>query len=89
MHYFVWDTFQDTFCTHFRELTPIIYIFVSILVQPLCIGHIIIGLYWAARETGQCQAPAPKAQDKKLKKHQIQPLSVLPPRDVYLNAHQA
>ena len=33
--------------------------------------------------------PTPKAQDKKLKKHQIQPLLVLPPRDVYLNENQA
>ena len=77
MHYFVRDTFQDTFCTHFTELTPIIYIFVDIFVQPLRIGHIIIRLYWAACETAQFQVPTPKAQDKKLKKHQIQPLSVL------------
>ena len=56
-----------------------LYIFVGIFVQPLRIGHIIIGLYWAARETGQFQVPAPKVQDKKLKKHQIQPLLVLPP----------
>ena len=66
-----------------------LYIFVSIFVQPLRIGHITIGLYRAAHETGQFQAPTPKAQDKKLKKHQIQPLSVLPPRDVYLNENQA
>ena len=56
-----------------------LYIFVGIFVQPLHVGHIIIGLYQAARETGQFQVPAPKAQDKKLKKHQIQPLLVLPP----------
>ena len=56
-----------------------LHIFVGIFVQPLRIGHIIIGLYWAAHETGQFQAPAPKTQDKKLKRHQIQPLSVLPP----------
>ena len=56
-----------------------LYIFVGIFVQPLHIGHIIIRLYRAACETGQFQAPAPKGQDKKLKKHQIQPLSVLPP----------
>ena len=56
-----------------------LYIFVGIFVQPLCIGHIIIGLYQAARETGQFQVPAPKTQDKKLKKHQIRPLLVLPP----------
>ena len=70
MHYFVRDTFQDTFCTHFTE-HPQLYIFIGIFVQPLCIGHIIIGLYQAAPETGQFQAPAPKTQDKKLKKHQI------------------
>ena len=56
-----------------------LYIFVGIFVQPLHIGHIIIGLYWAAREKGQFQALVPKAQDKKLKKHQIRPLSLLAP----------
>ena len=64
-----------------------LYIFVGIFVQPLRI--IIIGLYQAAHETGQFQAPAPKAQDKKVKKHQIRPLSVSPPQDVYLNENQA
>ena len=48
-----------------------LYIFVSIFVQPFHIGHIIIGLYQAAHETGQFQVPAPKVQDKKFKKHQI------------------
>ena len=66
-----------------------LYIFTSIFVQPLRIGHIIIGLYRAARETGQFQVPVPKAQDNKLKKYQQQPLSVLPPRNVYLNENQA
>ena len=42
-----------------------LHIFVSIFVQPLCIGHIIIGLYRATCETGQFQAPVPKTQDKK------------------------
>ena len=37
----------------------------------ICIGHIILGLYRAARETGQFQAPVPKTQAKKLKLHQI------------------
>ena len=46
-----------------------LYIFTSIFVQPLRIGHIVIGLYWAAREMGQFQAPMPKAQDNKLKKY--------------------
>ena len=44
-----------------------LYIFTGICVQPLCIGHIIIRLYWAARETGQFQVPVPKAQDNKPK----------------------
>ena len=47
-----------------------LYIFTGIFVQPLCIGHIIIGLYWAARETGQFQVPVPKAQDNKPKTDQ-------------------
>ena len=66
-----------------------LYIFTDIFVQPLCIGHIVIGLYWAAHKTGQFQAPVPKAQDKKPKKYQQQPLSVLPPGDVYLDENQA
>ena len=48
-----------------------LHIFVSIFVQPLHIGQIIIGLYQAAHETGQFQAPMPKTQDKQLKQHQI------------------
>ena len=66
-----------------------LYIFTSIFVQPLCIGHIIIGLYRAAHETGQFQVPMPKAQDNKPKKYQQQPLSVLLPQDMYLNENQA
>ena len=45
-----------------------LYIFTGIFVQPLHIGHIIIELYRAAHETGQFQAPMPKAQDNKPKK---------------------
>ena len=66
-----------------------LHIFISIFAQPLCIGHIIIGLYWAAHETGHFQGPTPKTQDKELKQHQIQPLSVILPRDVYLKENQA
>ena len=40
----------------------------------------------AARETGEFQAPVPITQAKK---HQIRPLSVLPPCDVYLKENQA
>ena len=47
-----------------------LYIFTGISVQPLCIGHIIIGLYRAACETGQFQVPMPKTQDNKPKKDQ-------------------
>ena len=46
-----------------------LYIFTGSFVQPLRIGHIVIRLYRAARETGQFQAPTPKAQDNKLKKY--------------------
>ena len=56
-----------------------LYILVGIFLQPLCIGHKIIGLYRAACEAGKFQAPTPKTQEKKLKKHQIRLLSVLPP----------
>ena len=45
-----------------------LYIFTGIFVQPLHIGHIIIGLYQAAHETGQFQMPMPKPQDNKPKK---------------------
>ena len=47
-----------------------LYIFTGIFVQPLRIGHIIIELYQAAHETGQFQAPMPKAQDNKPQKYQ-------------------
>ena len=66
-----------------------LYIFTGIFVQPLCIGHIIIRLYRAARETRQFQAPMPKAQDNKPKKDQQRPLAVPLPRDVYLDQDQA
>ena len=84
--------FAIPFKIHFAHILQNLrqlHIFVSIFVQPLRIGHIIIGLYRATRETGQFQAPVPKTQDKKLKQHQIRTLSVLPPRDMYLNENQA
>ena len=65
-----------------------LYIFTGIFVQPLCIGHIIIGLYQAACEIGQFQVPMLKAQDNKPKKYRQQPLTVSPPRDVYLDENQ-
>ena len=65
-----------------------LYTFTSIFVQPLHIRNITIGLYQAARETGQFQAPMPKAQDNKPEKDQQQPLAVLPLKDVYLDEKQ-
>ena len=66
-----------------------LYVFTSIFVQPLCIGHIIIGLYRTARETRQFQAPVPKPQNNKPKKVRQQPLAIPPPQDVYLAENQA
>ena len=66
-----------------------LYVLISIFLQPLCIGHKIIGLYQVACEAGKFQAPVPKTQEKKLKRHQTQLLSVLPPRDVYFKENQA
>ena len=66
--------FATPFKIHFAHILPKLcqlHIFVGIFVQPLHIGHIIIGLYWAAHETGQFQAPVAKTQDRKLKPHQI------------------
>ena len=86
VYYFDHDTVQDTFCPHFTEFTPIVYIH-----WHFCTAS----LYWTHCHqtlpgfTGQFQAPVPKAQDNKPKKYRQQPLSVLPPRDVYLNENQA
>ena len=71
--------FMIQFKIHFahilRNLCQL-YIFTGIFVQPLHIGHIVIGLNWAAHETGQFKVPTPKAQDNKLKKYRQQPLFV-------------
>ena len=40
-----------------------LYILISIFLQPLCIGHKIIGLYWAAHDASKLQAPMPKTQE--------------------------
>ena len=68
-----------TYFVHFLQNLHQLYTFVGIFVQPLRIGHIIIGLYQVACESGQFQAPAPKIQDNKLNKQQIRSSSVLPP----------
>ena len=74
--------FAIPFKIHFAHILQNLHqlhILIGIFVQPLCIGHIILGLYRAAHETGEFQVPAPKIQAKKLKPHQIQPFSVSPP----------
>ena len=88
VHCFVRDTFQDIFHIHFTNLCQL-YILVGIFLQPLCIGYKIIGLYRAAHEAGKFQAPMPKTQEKKLKRHQTRLLSVLLPQDVYFKENQA
>ena len=55
---------------HILQRLHQLYRFTGIFVQPLCIANIIIGLYRAAHETGQFQAPMPTAQDNKPKKDQ-------------------
>ena len=84
--------FMTPFKTYFiyilRNLCQL-YVLIGIFLQPLCIGHKIIGLYRAAHEAGKFQAPMPKTQEKKLKRHQIRFLSVSPPRDVYFKENQA
>ena len=80
--------FKTYFIYILRNLCQL-YILVGIFLQPLCIGHKIIRLYWATREAGKFQVPMPKTQEKKLKRHQIRLLSVSPPRDVYFKENQA
>ena len=80
--------FKTYFIYILRNLHQL-HILIGIFLQPLCIGHKIIGLYRAAREAGKFQAPSPKTLEKKRKRHQIQLLSVSPPRDVYFKENQA
>ena len=80
--------FKTYFIYILRNLHQL-YILVDIFLQPLCIGHKIIGLYRAAQEVSKFQVPTPKTQEKKLKRHQIQLLSVSLPRDVYFKENQA
>ena len=47
-----------------------LYVLIGIFLQPLCIGHKIIGLYRAAHEIGKFQVPMPKTQEKNFR-HQI------------------
>ena len=80
--------FKTYFIYILRNLRQL-YVLIGIFLQPLCIGHKIIGLYWAGHEAGKFQAPTPKTQEKKLKRHQIRLLLVLTPRDVYFKENQA
>ena len=61
--------FKTYFIYILRNLCQL-YVRVGIFLQPLCLGQKIIGLYWAPREAGKFQAPVPKTQEKKLKRHQ-------------------
>ena len=59
-------------------------IFTGIFEKILCVGNIILGLYWVVRECGHSQAPVPKLHKEKCEQDQ-QPLqSALPPEDEYL-----
>ena len=80
--------FKTYFIYILRNLRQL-YILVSIFLQPLCIGHNIIGLYQIAHKAGKFQAPIPKTQEKKLKRHQIRLLLVSLPQDVYFKENQA
>ena len=80
--------FKTYFIYILRNLHQL-YVLVGIFLQPLCIGHKIIGLYRAAHEAGKFQAPTPRTQEKKFKRHQIRLLSVSPPQDVYFKENQA
>ena len=60
-----------TYFIHILQNLHQLYILVGILLQPLCIGHKIIGLYQAAREIGKFQVPTSRTQEKKFKRQQI------------------
>ena len=50
----------------------------------LCIGNIILGLYWVAHECGHSQAPMPKRHKEKHEQDQQSLQSALPLKDEYL-----
>ena len=75
------------FKLHFANISQKLlrlHLFTGIFIQTFCIGNIIIGLYWAAHECRHFQAPMPKTQEYNHVKDQHRPLSVLPPKDEYL-----
>ena len=65
-----------------------LHIFTGIFVQTFCVWNIIIRLYQAAHECGHFQVPVPKSQKDKCAQDQQLLLSVLPPRDKYLEEAQ-
>ena len=67
--------FKTYFIYILRNLHQL-YVLIGIFLQPLCIGHKIIGLYQAAYEIGKFRVPMPRTQEKKFKRHQIRLLSV-------------
>ena len=84
--------FVIPFKVHFAQIflkLPQLYTFTGIFVQLFCIGNIIIGLYWAARECRHFQLPVPKTQDNKHVKDQQRPLAVPLPKDEYLEEDQS
>ena len=83
--------FMIPFKVHFVHILQRLcqlYTFTGIFAQPLRIGNIIIGLYWAAHKTRQFQVPVPKAQANKPKKDQQRPLAVPLLKDIYLDEKQ-
>ena len=50
----------------------------------LCVGNIILGLYWVACECGHSQVPEPKLHKEKCKQDQQSLQSALPQKDKYL-----
>ena len=80
--------FKTYFIYILRNLCQL-YVLIGIFLQPLCLGHKIIGLYRAAHKAGKFKASMPKTQEKKLKRHQTRLLSVSLPQDVYFKENQA
>ena len=65
-----------------------LHIFTGIFIKTFCAWNIIIGLYWAALECGNFQAPVPKLQKDKRAQDQQLLQSVSPPKDHYLEEAQ-
>ena len=59
-------------------------IFTGISTKILCVGNIILGLYWVAHECGHSQAPMPKRHKEKREQDQQSLQSALPSKDEYL-----